>query len=234
VLFGWVEVRTRYPVLDVRLLRDNRLFALSNLAALLNYAGTFGVTFFLSLYLQYVKGLSPQGAGAVLFVQPLAQAVLSPLCGRLADRYPPERVATAGMALCTVGLAVSTTITASTSLAVLVVMLAVLGTGFALFSSPNTSAIMGSVPARYYGLASGMVSSMRTLGMLTSMTIITVIFSVTMGKHAVTPETQPAFLLSMRTGLAAFCLLCAAGILFSLGRFRPAGRPEVGTEPNRP
>lgn len=233
---GWFarwEARADHPVLDVRLLRTNRRFTLSNLSALLNYAGTFGVTFFLSLYLQYVKGLSPRGAGAVLLVQPLAQAVLSPLCGRLADRYPAERVATAGMALCAVGLGVATTIGADTSLGVLLAMLAFLGTGFALFSSPNTSAIMGSVPPRLYGVASGLVSTMRTLGMMTSMTLITVILSVNMGGHAVTAATQPAFLASMRTALFGFCLLCAVGVALSLGRWGLAGRAAPAPETER-
>jgi len=229
VLFALQQMRTEYPILDMRLLRENRLFALSNLAALLNYAGTFGVTFFLSLYLQYVKGMTPRGAGTILFVQPLVQAGLSPLCGRLADRFPPERVATAGMALCALGLGVATTIRAGTSLGVLIMLLILLGTGFALFSSPNTSAIMGSVPARQYGLASGMVASMRTLGMMASMTLITVIFSVVMGDHAITPETQPAFLLSMRAALMSFCGFCILGVFFSLGRFRL--RAEPGAEP---
>jgi EmrB/QacA subfamily drug resistance transporter len=233
VLFVALEDRTEYPILDLRLLRENRLFALSNLAALLNYAGTFGVTFFLSLYLQYVKGMSPRQAGAILFVQPLVQAVLSPVFGRLADRFPPERVATAGMALCTVGLGVATTISAGTPLGVLFTLLVLLGTGFALFSSPNTSAIMGSVPFRHYGLASGMVASMRTLGMMTSMTLITVIFSVIMGDHAVTPATQPLFLWSMRAGLISFCTLCAVGVLFSLGRFRLRPPPDVGALADR-
>lgn len=229
-LFGVVESRTAHPLLDIRLLRENRLFALSNLSALLNYASTFGVTFFLSLYLQYVRGMSPWEAGAVLVAQPLAQALLSPLCGRLADRYPAERVATAGMALCAVGVGLMATVTATTPLGLLLPMLLFLGTGFALFSSPNTSAIMGSVPPRFYGLASGMVSTMRTLGMMASMTLITVTFSVFMGERAVTAETQPAFLLSMRVALSAFAGLCVAGVLLSLVRLRPAARPGVFTE----
>ncbi len=229
-LFGVVESRTTHPVLDMRLLRENRLFALSNLSALLNYASTFGVTFFLSLYLQYVRGMSPWEAGAVLVVQPLAQALLSPLCGRLADRYPAERVATAGMALCAVGVGLTATVTATTPLGMLLPMLLLLGTGFALFSSPNTSAIMGSVPPRFYGLASGMVSSMRTLGMMASMTLITVTFSVFMGERAVTAETQPAFLLSMRVALSAFAGLCVAGVLLSLVRLCPGARPGASTE----
>ena len=232
VLFIWVETRTTYPILDVRLLRDNRIFALSNLAALLNYAATFGVTFFLSLYLQYVKGLPPRTAGLVLMVQPVMMALLSPICGRLSDRYAAARVATAGMALCALGLGVAATLTAATPLSIVLLMLMLLGVGFALFSSPNNSLIMGSVPPRHLGVASGLAASMRSLGMMTSMTVITVAFSVFMGGHSVTPETQPAFLLSMRVSLVAFCLLCGVGILCSLGRWRvpvPARAAPEGT-----
>ncbi len=215
-----LQARTPYPLLDVALLRRNRVFALSNLAALLNYAATFGVTFFLSLYLQYIKGMSAREAGALLIIQPIVQTLLSPLCGRLADRYPAERVATAGMALCAAGLGVAATFTGETSLSLVVVTLGFLGTGFALFSSPNTSVIMGSVEPRHLGVASGLSASMRTLGMMTSMTIITVIFSVLMAGHAVTPETHPAFLKSMQTALLVFCGLCGLGILFSMARLR--------------
>lgn len=155
-LFLAVEARTAYPILNIALLRNNRIFALSNLASLFNYAATFGVTFFLSLYLQYIKGLSARDAGLVLIIQPIVQTVLSPWCGRLADRYPAARIATIGMAICAVGLAVAATLDATTSLSLVMVMLVLLGTGFALFSSPNVSVIMGSVEPRYLGVASGL------------------------------------------------------------------------------
>ncbi|HEY7746205.1 MAG TPA: MFS transporter [Desulfuromonadales bacterium] len=219
-LFLVLEARTAYPILDIGLLRGNRIFALSNLAALLNYAATFGVTFFLSLYLQYVKGMSAREAGAILIIQPIVQTLLSPLCGRLADRYPAERVATVGMALCALGLGIAASLGSASSLALVVVVLTVLGLGFALFSSPNTSVIMGSVAPRHLGVASGLSASMRTLGMMTSMTIITIIFSILMAGHAVTPETQPDFLRSMHVALLAFSGLCGVGIIFSLGRLR--------------
>ena len=185
-LFLYVEARTAYPLLNLVLLRDNRVFALSNLAALLNYAATFGITFFFSLYLQYVKGLNPRQAGFVLIIQPLLQTLLSPWCGRLADRYPAARVATLGMALCALGLGCAAMATAATPLPAIMAILALLGTGFALFSSPNTSVIMGSVAPRYLGVASSLSASMRTLGMMASMTIITVIFSIFMAGEAVT------------------------------------------------
>lgn len=217
-IFLALEARTQYPVLDVGLLRRNRVFALSNFAALLNYAAIFGVTFFLSLYLQFLRGMTPRHAGALLILQPATQALLSPVFGRLSDKISAERVATAGMGVCAVGLAVAATISPTTPLWFLAAILLALGTGFALFSSPNTSVIMGSVPPRYLGIASGLSSSMRTLGMLTSMIIITLILSVLMNGRPVAPDTLESFLLSMKTGLVCFCALCLLGILCSLGR----------------
>jgi EmrB/QacA subfamily drug resistance transporter len=218
--FLLLESRTEYPVLNITLLRNNRVFAFSNLAALLNYAATFGVTFFLSLYLQYVKGLNPREAGTILMIQPIIQAIFSPLCGRLADRFSAPGVATIGMGFCAAGLGLAATITAATSLPLIMVMLATLGLGFALFSSPNISVIMGSVPSRYLGVASGLNSTMRTLGMMASMTVITIIFSIFMAGRAVTPQTQPEFLLSMHIALLTFSALCFVGIFFSLARIR--------------
>lgn len=218
MLFLVLESRTEYPVLNVTLLRSNRVFAFSNLAALLNYSATFGVTFFLSLYLQYVKGLNPREAGTILIIQPIIQALFSPLCGRLADRFSAASVATIGMGLCAAGLGIAASITATTPLALIMVMLAILGLGFALFSSPNISVIMGSVAPRYLGVASGLNSTMRTLGMMASMTIITIVFSIFMDGHAVTLQTQPQFLVSMHSALLSFLVLCVVGIFFSIAR----------------
>lgn len=215
-----LESRTAHPLLNVGLLRENRIFALSNLAALLNYAATFGLTFFMSLYLQYVKGMNAHQAGAILIIQPIVQTLFSPLCGKLADRYPASQVATLGMGLCAVGLGIAATLDAGSPLHLVMAMLALLGLGFALFSSPNTSVIMGSVAPRHLGVASGLSATMRTLGMMTSMTIITVIFSVLMAGEPVTAATQDAFLRSMTWALLTFCTLCLLGILCSLGRIR--------------
>ncbi len=224
-LFFWLQARTPFPILNVDLLRHNQVFALSNLAALFNYAATFGVTFFLSLYLQYVKGMEPQQAGTLLIVQPIVQTLFSPFCGKLSDRLPAARVATAGMALCAAGLAVAAGLSADSSLLQVGLLLVLLGGGFALFSSPNVSVIMGSVEPRYLGVASGLNSSVRTLGMMSSMLIITLIFSYLMQGQPVAAATQPAFLASMRLALLVFCGLCLLGIGCSLGR-APTNRRE--------
>jgi len=169
------ELRVQSPVFDLDLFRKNRVFALSSLAALINYSATFAITFLLSLYLQHIKGLSPQGAGLILVSQPIVQAVVSPFAGRLSDRIEPRIVASIGMTLTTLGLFLFTFIEDGTGLGFIVGCLMLLGLGFALFSSPNTNAIMGSVEKRFYGLASGSVGTMRQLGMMVSMGIATLI-----------------------------------------------------------
>ena len=82
------ELRVSFPLMDISLWTKNRAFAFSNLAALINYSATFAVTFFLSLYLQYVRNIDPWYAGTILIIQPVMQAVLSPYAGRLSDRIP--------------------------------------------------------------------------------------------------------------------------------------------------
>lgn len=218
ILFIKIESNTDYPILDINLLKQNRVFALSNLASLFNYAATFGVTFFLSLYLQYIKGMSPREAGLILIIQPITQSIFSPLCGMLADRYQASKVATFGMGLCVLGLMVAATIEPSTPMNLIYMMLVLLGLGFALFSSPNMSVIMGSVQPQQLGIASGLASSMRTLGMMASMTIITLIFSVLLGGHGITPNTHHNFILSMKLALTIFSILCITGIICSWKR----------------
>ncbi|MBU1172754.1 MAG: MFS transporter [Proteobacteria bacterium] len=222
-LLGFVvfEYRSDSPILDVGLIIHNRVFAFSNLATLINYAASFGISFFFSLYLQVVRGFSPQAAGMVLIIQPVLQAILSPLFGRLADRVSPPGLATLGMAVCAMGLAVASQVTATTSMHVIMGMLGLMGVGFGIFASPNMTTVMGSVSPKHYGIASSFVATMRTLGMLCCMTIITLIFNHFMGDHPVSPETRSAFLASMHMSLRIFSGLCVVGIIFSLGRLKP-------------
>jgi EmrB/QacA subfamily drug resistance transporter len=217
-LFAWWEMRVAHPVFEVRLFSRHRVFAFSCLAALIHYSATFGVTFLMSLYLQYIKGLSPQPAGAVLIAQPVMMALFSPLAGRLSDRIEPRVIASAGMGITALALLMLTGIGAGTSIGYIVASLMIMGFGFALFSSPNMNAIMGSVETRYYGVASGSVGTMRLLGQMLSMGIATVMFALLIGREQITPEQYPAFLMSMHSALFIFFGLCLCGIYFSLSR----------------
>jgi len=219
-LAGFVkwETRVRYPVFEVSLFMENRTFSYSCLAALINYSATFAVGFLLSLYLQYIKGLSPQGAGLVLISQPMVMAVFSPLAGKLSDRIEPRVIASLGMALTTLGLILLALITNHTTLLYIVISLMVLGFGFALFSSPNMNAIMSSVAKKYYGIASGSVGTMRVLGQMLSMGIATLVFALFIGRAEIVPELYPELIKSVKIAFIISSGLCAAGIFFSLSR----------------
>ncbi|MEA2107013.1 MAG: MFS transporter [Bacteroidota bacterium] len=123
----------------------NKVFAFSNYAALINYSATFAIGFLLSLYLQYIKDLNPQQAGQVLVIQPLLMAIFSPLTGKLSDKLDPGKIASVDMALISAGLFTIAFIGINTSIFFISAILIVFGIGYALFSSPNTNAIMSSV-----------------------------------------------------------------------------------------
>jgi EmrB/QacA subfamily drug resistance transporter len=206
------------PIMDINLFRRNRVFAFSNLATLLNYSAAFAVAFLLSLYLQYIKGFSPQNAGLILVAMPAVQAGLSPLAGRLSDRIQPRIIASIGMGLTTAGLALFTSLNKTTPLPFIITSLIILGSGFALFASPNTNAIMSSVAEKYYGVASATLATMRQIGMTLSMAITMLLFALFIGQVEITPAYYQPFLSSIKTAFIIFTALCAAGIFASLAR----------------
>jgi EmrB/QacA subfamily drug resistance transporter len=216
--FAAWEMRIRVPVLDIRLLRSNRPFAFSNLAALINYAATAATAFLLSLYLRYIKGLDAQTAGVVLIAQPVIQAVFSPLAGRLSDRVEPRIVASAGMALTALGLVLLVVISPTTPLWAIVLRLGLMGFGFALFSSPNMNAIMGAVEKRLYGVASAMLATMRLMGQMLSQGIATLLFALYIGRVEISPQNYPQFMAATQTAFAIFAVLCGLGVLASMAR----------------
>ena len=219
-LFIRWETRSAHPIFQARLVRGNTVFAFSNLAALVNYSATFAISFLLSLYLQYIKGFTPRTAGLVLIAQPVVMALFSPLAGRLSDRLEPRVVASLGMGICSVGLFAFTWLGKASGLGFIVAALVLVGFGFALFSSPNTNAIMGSVEKKYYGVAASTLGTMRIVGQMLSMGIATLVFSVIIGKVRIVPANFPLFLASMRVSFVIFFVLCGCGVFFSLARGR--------------
>ncbi len=218
VVFWLVESKALSPVFETRLFTQNRLFAFSNIAALINYSATFAIVFLMSLYLQKVQGFSPRDAGFVLIAQPVMMALFSPVAGRLSDRVQPRYLTSLGMLMCTMGLASFIFLTPNTPLWLIVLLLVLVGLGFGLFSSPNMNTIMSSVNKKYYGTASGTAASMRVLGQIASMTIATLFFAAIIGKQAIEAVPEGLFMQAMRWGFVCFTLICMAGIYFSFKR----------------
>ena len=218
VLFGRVELKTVFPVFNMQLFLSNRLFAMSNIAALINYATTFAVTFMLSLYLQYIKGLSPRDAGLLLVVQPALMALVASFSGRLSDRIRPGLISSAGLAVICAGLLLMTLIGRETSTPYLVVCLVILGIGFGLFSSPNTNAIMSSVEKKDLGIASATVATMRLTGQMVSMAIATLVIDIFVGNAVISAANHEQFLHTIPVTFGIFIPLSLLGIWASLSR----------------
>ncbi|GBE53952.1 multidrug resistance protein stp [archaeon BMS3Bbin15] len=215
-LFIKFEEKAESPVLDMDIFRRNRVFTYSNIAAFISYSATFSVGFLLSLYLQYIKGLSPQDTGFVLLSQPFIMTVFSPYAGKLSDRIEPRKIASLGMAITTIGISLLILLDKNTSLEFIILSIVILGFGFALFSSPNTNAIMSSVEKKFYGVASATRGTMRLTGQMLSMGIVMLIFSLYIGRVQITPGNYLAFLKSTRIIFLIFTLLCILGIYISL------------------
>jgi EmrB/QacA subfamily drug resistance transporter len=218
VVFILFEKRGSNPVFDIRLMLHNRIFAFSGLAALINYSATSATGFFISLYLQYLKGFDARTAGLIMISQPVAMTLLSPLAGRLSDKYNPGVIASIGMGLTAAGLVCLCFITAGTPVYIIVALLLLMGVGFGLFSSPNSNAIMSSVEKRYLGVASGVVGTMRMIGQMLSMGIAMMLIAIFIGKQTINPSTYPGLISGMRLGFVIFSILSVLGIFASLAR----------------
>jgi MFS family permease len=209
-----------FPLIDVRLFSDNRVFGMSNLATLIHYCATFAVTFLMSLYLQHVKLLSPSHTGFILVMAPVLQALFSPFAGWLSDHREPRIIASTGMALSAAGLTGLAFISASTHIGLILLWLAMLGVGFALFSSPNVNAVMSSVETKLYGIASATLATMRLVGQMLSMGIAMLIFSCVIGDQPLGHDNSDLLVLSAKIILSIMAVTCVAGVFASLARGR--------------
>lgn len=233
--FGWIflgsgiilatgfllfEKKISNPVFDVRLILRNRVFAFSGIAALIHYSATSATGFFISLYLQYLKGFDARTAGLIMISQPIMMALLSPLAGKLSDKRNPGVIASLGMGLTATGLILLCFVNENTPVSSIVFLLLLMGTGFGLFSSPNSNAIMSSVEKRHLGVASGVVGTMRMVGQMMSMGIAMMLLALYIGEQKINPSTYHGLMHSMKTGFMIFSVLCILGIFASLARNR--------------
>ncbi len=218
ITFVIVQRRVKFPVIDLKLFSRNKIFAFSNIAALINYSATYAIVFILSIYLQKINSLTPQGAGMILLAQPVMMAFLSPLAGRWSDRIQPRFLSSIGMALSAIGLLLFVFLTPQTSTTYIIINLIILGTGFGLFSSPNMNTIMSSVDKHQYAIASGVSSSMRVVGQIVSMTIVTFFMAWFLGKSSIMQVDDALFMKSVKWAFSSFAILAFIGIYFSMAR----------------
>jgi EmrB/QacA subfamily drug resistance transporter len=238
ILFVIVEKKKgRSAMLDLSMVTGNQLFAAANISALLNYAAYFSVAFMLSYYMQEILGYSILYTGLVLLIMPLAMAGLSPISGWASDRIGSRFLASTGMAIIASGLLFMSALTATSSVVYIGVGLLLIGIGMGLFSSPNTSAVMGAVDRRRLGVASGTLSTMRFVGQAGSLAIMGAIIASVAGPDFITSlslgsanpgVTAASYIQGMSTVFLVGAVIAGVGTVTSLARGK--GISEKGSE----
>lgn len=222
--FAFFERRQSQPVFNVKIFFGNRVFRHGCLSALINYACTMCISFMLSLYLQYIRELTPTQAGAILVGQSVVMAVVSLASGKLSDRISPSRLASSGMMLIAVGLILLCFLTETTSFVYIVAILVIIGFGFGIFSSPNMNIIMSSVSSRDYGLASATTGTMRLVGQAFSMGLAMMAISIYIGSNPLSSQMHAELLSSIRLVFIISAVLCAFGVYSSSVRQKHIAR----------
>jgi EmrB/QacA subfamily drug resistance transporter len=236
-LFVIVERRVRSPMLDLTIF-SNRLFSAAAAAAFLNGLARFALMFVFVFYFQGVQGDSPILAGLKLAPLALGMLIASPLAGMWADRRGSRMLASLGMLVTAAGLALMTTLERDSSYLSSGIFLFIVGVGSGMFNSPNTAAMMGTVPPHRRGIASGarilvqntgaVLSIAFVLAVVTSSVPKTVLFAVFSGlaKHISTTQLDP-FISNMHTALWCLAAVSVLGAIVSFAR--PKQAPEVQT-----
>lgn len=217
-VFFRYEKSLQYPLFNVNLFSGNPVLTYSCVAALIMYSSTFSVTFLMSLYLQNIREFTPQLAGLIMISQPLVMTLFSPVAGRMSDHYEPRLIASSGMGLTAIGLAMLAVAGPLTQTELIVLTLMLVGFGFSLFSSPNINAILSSVDRKYLGAASGTIATMRVVGQMFSMGIVTLVFALMLGPVQFSPEQHGQLLASINASFITASALCFIGVYFSLKR----------------
>ena len=222
VVFLKQQNRSPFPLVRLRLLAQNRVFNRSMAASVCMYAGHYPLLFLLSLYLQYIQGVSPGEAGQLVLIQALMMALFAPLAGRLSDHYEPRMIASIGCLLFSAGFAWLFWIDMDTRIGYIIVGLLALGVGFGLFSSPNNNAAMGAVPRERLSIAAALMNLSRTTGNMLGMAITVLLFNLSLGGTQIEPAQYPALLQVIKTALLIGCgyTLLAAYVSFFRGNVR--------------
>ena len=193
-IFIKVEKVTKYPMIDLRLL-NTRILAFANASNFFNGIARGAVSFLLVFYLQGIKGMDPILAGIYLTPLAISMFIISPISGYLSDKYGSRELSSLGLIISAIGLLGFMTLNTNTSTTLIIIYMLIMGFGSGLFFSPNTNAIMGSVPPHKRGVAAGLRTMLNTSGMLLSIALSMAIVS-----SSVSPQAMQALFVGTQVG----------------------------------
>jgi EmrB/QacA subfamily drug resistance transporter len=213
-LFVRHERRDKDPMLDLGLFRNTR-FSTGIASGVCSYLVMFGVLLLVPFYLERGQGLGTARSGLELMAMPLAFGVVAPFAGRLADHLGARPLTVTGMGLVAVSLAVLGTVQPST--AGFLGLLAAVGVGMGLFTSPNNASIMGAAPGQQAGMASGVLNMSRGMGTALGLALTGTVFTVAGGDVGTMSGAEHAFMVT------AWVLAAIAALAGVIAATRSAG-----------
>jgi EmrB/QacA subfamily drug resistance transporter len=237
--FLLTERRSIQPMVDLALFRI-RPFSAGLASVVVAFAGLFTATFLLPFLLEQGRGFSPIEAGLLLTPVPITMALVAPLSGVASDRFGPRVLASTGMAIMVLGLLSLTELPADFALPDLIWRLVLLGIGQGMFMSPNSSAVLGSVPRPRVGTASGTLAQMRVNGQALGIALSGAVVATRLPVHLAalngsgppTPAVRSVALAgAIHDAFAVAALVCCVGIVTSL--IRGSSRPEQAQASSR-
>ena len=215
IVFGYYETRVDTPAFNMRLFK-NMKFTSSNIAALCSYLAVAAITTILNYHFQYVRGWNAQMTGLILIITPIIMAFMAPNSGKLSDRIHPQKLAAIGMTIATVTLVILIFLDAQTPIYLIVIAMVLQGIGMGLFTSPNTNAIMSSVPPNETPNASAAQSAMRTIGQTMSLGLLTLVFAWVMGSLELSSQYADLIVQSSQIVCIICTIICIIAVFASL------------------
>ena len=180
VTFVIMSLRSPSPVIDLRLF-TRRAFAIGSGLMVALTMSTMALSFLMPFYLIFGKSLSPARAGLVLLAAPAVMIILAPITGRLSDRFGPRLLTPLGLGTMATAFLVMSTLSVDAPLATILGILALSSLGSSLFGPPNQSALMGAAPPDRIGTVSGLIPTLRNIGLITGIATAEAIFVANSG-----------------------------------------------------
>jgi EmrB/QacA subfamily drug resistance transporter len=239
--FVLIESRAHAPMLDLTIFK-NRMFAAATGAAFINGLSRFALLFLFVFYFQGVEGDTPITAGIKLSPMAIGMLIASPLAGIWADRRGSRTLAALGMLVSAFALAAMTTLEQGSPYWETALWLGLVGIGSGMFNSPNTAAMMGTVPPHRRGIAAGARMMLQNTGAVLSIAFVIavvtagvpkeVLFKIFSGLASGLPTAQlEAFIQNMHTALWVLAATSLIGAGVSLLRPRHASEPKEAPMP---
>lgn len=179
ILFGAFihkEMNVEAPMMDLTLFRS-KLFTMSNISLLISFIAGFSITLLMPFYFQDLRGMSASTAGLMLIPQPIMTILITPVSGILSDKIDSRYLSSLGMLIVAIGMFLLSTLNINSTPLQSSLFLMLIGLGNGSFQTPNNSSIMGSVPEDRRGIASGMLATMRNIGMVLGTAIAGAVFT---------------------------------------------------------